>query len=144
MTTLTVHDPAMCCATGICGAEIDQRLVTLAADLDWLNGQGVRVQRFGQNREPAECAASDTVRQILHDSDGDDLPVFLVDGAQRPKARSPVRAEMAGRTGVADTPAVPKAGFRCGPAQANAVKPTGCCCASPKTTAAQGKAACCC
>lgn len=27
MTTLTVYDPAMCCSTGICGTDVDQRLL---------------------------------------------------------------------------------------------------------------------
>lgn len=58
MTTITVYDPAMCCSTGICGTDVDQRLVDLAADLDWLKAQGVRVQRFGLSREPAEFGAN--------------------------------------------------------------------------------------
>lgn len=145
MTTLTVYDPAMCCATGICGTEIDQRLVILAADLDWLKRQGVRVQRFGLSRDPAEFAANDIIRQILQDSDGDDLPVFLVDGALKAKARYPARAELAGWAGVADTSAaVPQIASCCAPAQADSVKVTGCCCGSAKTVPAQEKAASCC
>lgn len=83
MTTITVYDPAMCCSTGICGTDVDQRLVDLAADLDWLKAQGVRVQRFGLSREPAEFAANNTIRQVMRDSEGDDLPVFMVDGRSR-------------------------------------------------------------
>lgn len=144
MTTLTVYDPAMCCSTGICGPDVDQRLVDLAADLDWLKAQGVRVQRFGLSREPVEFAANDTIRQILHDSYGDALPVFLVDGALKAKARYPARAELAGWAGVADTSAAATmATSCCGPAQANADKATGCCCGA-KAAPAQDKAACCC
>lgn len=43
MTNVTVYDPAMCCSTGICGAEVDQQLVTFAADLDWLKSKGKSV-----------------------------------------------------------------------------------------------------
>lgn len=100
MTTITVYDPAMCCSTGICGAEVDQRLIDLAADLDWLKAQGVRVQRFGLSREPAEFAASDTIHRIMHDSEGDDLPAFIVDGALKAKAHYPNRAELAEWTGM--------------------------------------------
>ena len=101
MTTMTVYDPAMCCSTGICGTDVDQRLVDLAADLDWLKAQGVTVKRFGLSREPAEFAANDTIRQIMQDSEGDDLPVFMVDGVLKAKARYPSRAELAEWTGVA-------------------------------------------
>lgn len=100
MTTITVYDPAMCCSTGICGTDIDQKLVDLAADLDWLKAQGVSVQRFGLSREPAEFAANDTIRQIMQDSEGDDLPVFLVDGAIKAKARYPARAELTEWAGI--------------------------------------------
>jgi AhpD family alkylhydroperoxidase len=100
MTTLTVYDPAMCCSTGICGTDVDQRMVDLAADLDWLKAQGVTVQRFGLSREPAEFAANDTIRQIMQDSEGDDLPVFMIDGALKAKARYPARTELAEWTGI--------------------------------------------
>lgn len=100
MTTITVYDPAMCCSTGICGTDVDQKLVDLAADLDWLKAQGVSVQRFGLSREPAEFAANDTIRQIMQDSEGDDLPVFMINGALKAKAHYPSRAELADWTGI--------------------------------------------
>ena len=100
MTTITVYDPAMCCSTGICGTDIDQKLVDLAADLDWLKTQGVQVRRFGLSREPAEFAANDTIRQIMQDSEGDDLPVFMINGALKAKAHYPSRAELAEWTGI--------------------------------------------
>lgn len=101
MTTFTIYDPAMCCSTGICGTDVDQKLVDLAADLDWLKAQGVIVRRFGLSREPAEFAANDTIRQIMQDSEGDDLPAFLVDGVLMAKARYPARAELAEWAGLA-------------------------------------------
>lgn len=101
MTTITVYDPAMCCSTGICGTDVDQRLVDLAADLDWLKAQGVTVRRFALSREPAEFAANDTIRQIMQESEGDELPAFIVDGALKAKARYPNRAELAEWTGLA-------------------------------------------
>lgn len=100
MATLTVYDPPMCCATGVCGPDVDQRLVDLAADLDWLKAQGVSVRRISLSQEPAEFAANDKIRQLMHDSDGDDLPAFLADGALVARARYPSRAELAAWTGV--------------------------------------------
>jgi len=121
MTILSVYDPAMCCSTGICGADVDQRLVDLAADLDWLKAQGVIVRRFGLGREPAEFAANDTIRQIMQASEGDDLPVFMIDGLLKAKARYPDRAELAEWVGLSapDTTC-------CAPRKA-AVAASGCC-----------------
>ena len=130
MTTLTVYDPAMCCSTGLCGTDVDQKLVDLAADLDWLKAQGVTVQRFGLSREPAEFAANDTIRRIMQESDGDDLPVFLVGGALKARARYPLRAEIAGWFGIT--------------APASAPKPSSCCGGGAKSAPAREKAGGCC
>ena len=32
---IEVFDPAMCCSTGVCGTDVDQNLVTFAADAAW-------------------------------------------------------------------------------------------------------------
>jgi hypothetical protein len=136
MTTITVYDPAMCCSTGICGTDIDQKLVDLAADLDWLKAQGVSVQRFGLSREPGEFAANDEVRKIMQDSEGDDLPVFLVDGALKAKARYPSRAELADWAGV--TAAVIPA------ASEKAATPSSCCGGSAPSAPAKEKTGGCC
>ena len=36
MTAVTVYNPAMFCSADINGADIDQKLIDLATDLDWL------------------------------------------------------------------------------------------------------------
>ncbi|WFE75312.1 arsenite efflux transporter metallochaperone ArsD [Roseinatronobacter sp. S2] len=129
MTTLTVYDPAMCCSTGICGTDIDQKLITLAADLDWLRAQGVAVQRFGLSREPAEFVANDQIRDLMQASGGDDLPAFVVDGKLVAKAHYPDRIEMAAWAGVAvdqEMPPSKRGGCCCGPAKAE--RKQGACC----------------
>lgn len=146
MTTLTVYDPAMCCSTGICGTDVDQKLVGLAADLDWLKAQGVTVRRFGLSREPAEFAANDTIRQIMQESDGDDLPVFLVEGVLKAKARYPARAELAEWVGLAadPQPEPARATSCCGPAKEAPAAASGCCGGSAASAAAREKAGSCC
>ena len=100
MTTLTVYDPAMCCSTGICGADVDQNLVNFAADLDWLKSVGIDVTRINISNEPMKFVENANVKSVL-DSDGvNGLPVVLVNGETRSKSRFPDRAEMAGWVGV--------------------------------------------
>ena len=41
--TIRVFDPAMCCSTGVCGPSVDPDLARFAADVDWLQKQGVTV-----------------------------------------------------------------------------------------------------
>ncbi len=101
MTSLTIFDPAMCCSTGICGAEIDQRLVDFAADIDWLKSQGVDVKRINLSQEPALFADNDLVKSVLEKSGVDGLPVIIAGDALKSSGQYPVReklAEMAGLT----------------------------------------------
>jgi len=35
MKIIQVFDPALCCSTGVCGVDVDQQLVSFAADADW-------------------------------------------------------------------------------------------------------------
>lgn len=138
MATLTVYDPPMCCASGVCGADVDQRLVNLAADLDWLKTQGVAVRRIALSQEPAEFVANETIRDLMQASDGDDLPAFVVDGALVATARYPSRAELAGWVGASRDAAQPapvpmasprREGDCCGgsAAVATGAKTGGCC-----------------
>jgi len=113
MTTLTVYDPAMCCSTGICGADVDQRLVNFAADLDWLKSVGIEVTRINISNEPLEFVENPKVKAVL-DSDGvGGLPVILVDGETRSTSRFPDRGELAGWVDVTFSADTPKASSSC-------------------------------
>ncbi len=129
MTTLTVYDPAMCCSTGICGADVDQRLVDFAADLDWLKSEGVEVTRINISNEPMEFVNNPIVKSAL-DSDGvEALPVIIVDGESRSKSRFPKRAELAGWAGVELSAAKVKSSAGCCGSNevSDSNKTSGCC-----------------
>ena len=126
MTTLTVYDPAMCCSTGICGADVDQRLVNFAADLDWLKSEGIDVKRINISNEPMEFAINPTIKAVL-DSDGvEGLPVILINGDSRSQGRFPDRAELAGWAGVALKEAEAATSGCCG-GDAKSEASSGCC-----------------
>ena len=62
MTKIDVYDSAMCCSTGVCGVDVDQRLVNFAADVEWAKQQGMRLPSnaltWGNNR----CSSPTTPR----------------------------------------------------------------------------------
>ena len=95
MTTVEVFDPAMCCATGVCGPSVDPALATFAADLTWLAAQAVRVERHSLSQEPKAFAETDLVRELLDERGEEALPAVVVDGELRCSARYPTRAELA-------------------------------------------------
>lgn len=101
MTEITVYDPAMCCSTGICGPEVDQHLITFAADLDWLKSEGVAVTRINLSQEPAKFAENDAVKSVLENAGVAGLPVVLTGGEVSSTGRYPDRKELAQFAGVA-------------------------------------------
>lgn len=104
MTKLAVYDPPMCCSTGICGPAVDPVLPRLAADLDWLKRQGVRVERYNLAQQPQAFAANPAVTAALREHGNGCLPLILVDGRIVSRGAYPGRAELARLAGI-ETPA---------------------------------------
>ena len=117
MKNLTIYDPAMCCSTGICGTEIDQKLVDFAADLDWLKSEGIEVKRINLSQEPTLFAENEQVKSILETSGVEGLPVILADDEMQSFGQYPDRVKLAQMVGV---PAAQIGGQASAPA-------TGCC-----------------
>jgi hypothetical protein len=121
MKNIQIFDPALCCTSGVCGVDVDQALVSLAADLDWAKQQGIVVERFNLAQQPMDFARNATVRAFLERSGAEALPLVLVDGEVALAGRYPNRAEL---TRWADLPAA-------APALAE-VAPAGSCCAGSR------------
>lgn len=102
MTTLTVYDPPQCCATGVCGADVDQQLVDFAADLDWLKSQGAEIRRINLSREPMEFVSNPAIKALMDTAGADALPAILVEGAVISTARYPARRELAKWAGLGE------------------------------------------
>lgn len=93
--TLTVFDPSMCCSTGVCGPDVDQKLVRFSADVEWLGARGVDVERFNLAQEPG-AFAEDSDAQSLLESDGEEgLPLFKVDDEVVASGDYPTRQTLA-------------------------------------------------
>lgn len=119
MNTLEIYDPALCCSTGVCGSEVDQALVTFAADVDWAKQNGARIERFNLAQQPMAFADNPVVKGFLERSGQEALPLILLDGEVALAGRYPNRAELARWFGITEPAEVPKsesgccAGSRC-------------------------------
>ena len=119
MKRIEVFDPSLCCSTGVCGVDVDQALVTFAADVDWAKQNGAYIERYNLAQQPQMFADNATVKGFLQRSGRDALPLILVDGEVALAGRYPKRAELALWIGI-DQPA-------------DAAKPTtGGCCSGPR------------
>lgn len=114
MTKIEVYDGAMCCSTGVCGVDVDQRLVNFAADVEWARQQGVKIERFNLAQQPLQFANHTAVKTFLQRSGEDALPLILLDGEVALAGRYPSRAELTRWAGLAAAaPATEKTGGGC-------------------------------
>ena len=102
MTKIEVFDPPMCCSTGVCGPEPDARLTHFAADLKWLQDLGVEVRRYNLAQEPMAFASNADVKQILTATDGDGLPVVVIDGRVVSQGEYPSQEQLRKLVGIGD------------------------------------------
>jgi hypothetical protein len=115
MKSIQVFDPGLCCSTGVCGVDVDQALVTFAADVEWATQLGARIQRFNLAREPMAFAENAAVKGLLERSGQEALPLVLVDGEVALAGRYPRRAELGKWAGLVALSSVTTAGGCCEP-----------------------------
>lgn len=109
MSRVQVFDPPMCCSTGVCGPEVDPKLVRFAADLDWLKSQGVTVERYNLAQQPAVFVGNELVKCTLAAEGNDCLPLILVGGQIVSRGTYPARAALARFAGCEN--ALPRSQF---------------------------------
>jgi hypothetical protein len=136
VSQIRIYDPALCCATGVCGVELDQELVRISAEIDRVKQQGGDVARFNLASEPLEFASNETVRSFLQVAGSSGLPLVLVDGVTVMTGRYPSREQLDRWSGVSPVagatllPVSSAAGGCCGDqdsAQEPAGSTAGCC-----------------
>jgi hypothetical protein len=114
MKKLEVYDPAMCCPTGVCGVEVDPVLAQFAADLKWVEAQGVSVARHNLGQSPAAFAANPAVVREM-EAGMERLPILVVDGQIVSTGLYPSRPQLARALGLAMAAEAPATGGCCSP-----------------------------
>ena len=102
-----VFDPPMCCSSGVCGPVVDPDLTRFAADLDWLAGQGVAVERFNLAQQPQAFVDHDLVRTALEQDGEACLPLVLADGHIVSRGAYPSREALGRAAGLTVAAAEP-------------------------------------
>ena len=100
MKKIEVYDPAMCCSTGVCGPNVDPKLVQFAADLEWLKGKGVQVERYNLAQQPDKFAGCKLVIDAMALAGDLCLPLILVNGEIASRNMYPGRDDLAALAGV--------------------------------------------
>ncbi|GBE12596.1 arsenical resistance operon trans-acting repressor ArsD [bacterium BMS3Bbin14] len=100
MDRLEIFEPAMCCSSGVCGTNVDQRLVQFTADLDWLKSRGVKVERYNLAQQPDKFVQSEPVKNAMALADDKCLPIILADGRIVAQNTYPDRSTLARLAGL--------------------------------------------
>ena len=80
MSKIEIFDPAMCCATGICGPGIDPELLRVATIINNLTKKGISIARYGLSNEPQAFIDNKKVNEYLMKEEVEVLPITIVDG----------------------------------------------------------------
>ena len=143
MKTIAIYDPALCCPTGVCGPEVDPKLAQFAADVKWLQENGIAVTRHTLAQNPAAFVMNATVKTALTEKGEDALPLILVNDQVLASGSYPSCADLAAAAGLAPgsapspTPAAPAAS-RCCDGDEEATSAGGCCGGDGEETSAGG------
>lgn len=111
MSKVEVFEPALCCATGVCGDDVDQQLVTFSADLEFVRSRGGDVVRYNLASEPLAFAHNDAVAAFLNVAGSAGLPLVLVDGVTAMTGRYPQRDQLGAWAGVPASATTPSLGI---------------------------------
>lgn len=100
MSSLVVVDRPLCCSGGICGTSPDPALLRFAADVAWLEGNGVAIERINPAEDPERFLAHSAAAAELEARGAGCLPIVLCDGGIVSTGHYPDRDELADAVGV--------------------------------------------
>lgn len=100
MKVIEIFDPAMCCPTGLCGANINPELMRIAVVIESLKKQGITVTRHNLRDEPGTFVSNKIVNEYLQKKGVEALPITLVDGEIAVSGSYPTTKQMSEWTGA--------------------------------------------
>lgn len=77
---LEIFEPALCCASGVCGPEPDKMLIDLQNTIQVLLKAGIKVDRYAINQVPLAFTGNPVVKQFIMTEGPGKLPLALLDG----------------------------------------------------------------
>lgn len=100
MKKIEIFDPAMCCATGVCGPAIDPELLRVATVINSLQQKGADISRHGLSNDPMAFITNQTINDLLQQGGAEILPVTLVDGQVAKTKTYPTNQELSDWLGM--------------------------------------------
>jgi len=132
VSKIRVFEGPLCCNTGVCGTDVDQKLVDFTADVHWATSQGADVVRANLAQDPVAFSENPVALQFVQAVGVEGLPLVLLDDMTVIAGRFPTREELAKFAGLAPAAtsvklAVVESTSCCGGQNASEATSGGCC-----------------
>jgi len=115
MKKIDIYDPAMCCATGVCGPGVDPELMQVATLVNYLAKSGIDIKRHNLSSEPQDFVTNKTVSDLLDKDGADVLPITLADGEVVKTKAYPTKEEFSKWLGISIVVGAPRKSMKgCG------------------------------
>jgi len=101
VSKIRVFEGPLCCNTGVCGTDVDQKLVDFTADVHWATSQGADVVRANLAQDAVAFSQNPVVMQFVQTVGVEGLPLVLLDDHTVMTGRFPTRDELAKFAGLA-------------------------------------------
>jgi hypothetical protein len=108
MKKIDIYDPAMCCATGVCGPGVDPELMQVATLVNYLAKNGIDIKRHNLSSEPQDFVTNKTVSDLLTKDGADVLPITLADGEVVKTKAYPTKEEFSKWLGISIVAGAPR------------------------------------
>lgn len=93
---LEFYDPPMCCSTGLCGPSVDQTLVKLGENIDYLKKkyEDLEINRYMITQQPLKFKENSSVFETVKKEGRTILPITTLDGIIIKVGEYPTLAEV--------------------------------------------------
>ncbi|KXS49055.1 MAG: arsenical resistance operon trans-acting repressor ArsD [Halanaerobium sp. T82-1] len=75
---ISVYEPPMCCSSGVCGPDVDDKLVKFSETVKKLKNEGYEVERNSMNHNPFAFQQNQTILNQVNDSGTENLPIIEI------------------------------------------------------------------
>lgn len=99
-TKIEIYEKALCCETGVCGANVDTELLRITSLVTELKAKGFDMERFNLSSRPEQFIKNALVSGLIKEKGIEILPLTLVDGKIVKEKIYPSNAEFEKLTGV--------------------------------------------
>lgn len=77
---IVIYDPPMCCSSGLCGPNPDQKLIDLNINLEKMQKSGIEVSRFIITQSPEEFKKNPEIIKLIQEQQLKVLPITTFNG----------------------------------------------------------------